>query len=119
MGFISDAMSQLKHGKRLIPHVVDELARTNPDHVFAMVPKTSNLADGFQEITIKSFARAVDEIAHRVESATGKSTKFDTIAYIGPSQSSLGVAQRINTDTDSGPAVLRDSFGCCEGRLQG
>ncbi|KAL8829644.1 MAG: hypothetical protein Q9191_001895, partial [Dirinaria sp. TL-2023a] len=80
----SKATTQVEYGKRLLPALVDECARTNPEYVFAMIPKTADLADGFRDITIESFARAVNEVAHRIDSTAGKSTKFDTIAYIGP-----------------------------------
>lgn len=77
------------YGHRLIPSLVDEYAKKDPDYVFAKIPKTANFADGLQNITISTFARAVNEIAWRCESAFGKSTNFDTIAYIGPSPSIL------------------------------
>ena len=73
-------------GHRLIPTLVDDYARNEPDYVFALVPKTSDFADGLTEITISAFARAVDEVASRIDSKIGKSTNFDTIAYIGPSE---------------------------------
>lgn len=79
--------SQAEHGKKLIPHLVDDLAQTKPDHIFAVIPKTTKIADGFQNVTIRSFARAVDEVAHRIDSSIGKNTDFETIAYIGPGQS--------------------------------
>ena len=77
----------LDYGHRLIPSLVDEYAKVDPDYVFAKIPKTTNFADGLQDITISTFARAVNEVAWRCESVLGKSTDFDTIAYIGPSQS--------------------------------
>ena len=76
-----------EYGHRLVPTLIDEYARTDPDYVFAMIPKTDDFADGLQKITISAFARAVNEIASRIDSGFGKSTNFDTIAYIGPSQS--------------------------------
>ena len=75
------------YGHRLIPSLVDEYARTDPDYVFALVPKTADFKDGLREITISAFARAVDEVASRIDSRLGKCTTFDTIAYLGPSQS--------------------------------
>ncbi|CAD6576361.1 MAG: hypothetical protein ASARMPRED_007703 [Alectoria sarmentosa] len=72
------------YGHRLIPSLVDEYARNDPEYVFALIPRTVNFADGLQKITISTFARAVNEIAWRCESVLGKSTDFDTIAYIGP-----------------------------------
>ena len=79
----------IDYGHRLLPTLVDEYARTDPDYVFALVPKTADFKDGLREITISAFARAVDEVASRIDSRVGKCTSFDTIAYIGPSQSEL------------------------------
>ena len=79
----------IDYGHRLIPTLVDEYARTDPDYVFALVPKTADFKDGLTEITISAFARAVDEVASRIDSQLGKCTTFDTIAYIGPSQSTM------------------------------
>ena len=80
------ATSNKDYGHRLIPTLVDEYARTDPDYVFASIPRTKDFADGLKSITISQFARAVNEVAWRIESELGKSTHFDTIAYIGPSQ---------------------------------
>ena len=74
------------YGHRLLPTLVDELAQTDPNYVFALLPKTANFADGLKEITISAFARAVNEVASRIDSQLGRSTNSDTIAYIGPSQ---------------------------------
>lgn len=79
------------YGRRLIPTLVDEYAQNDPDYVFAEIPKTANFGDGLQKITISAFARAVDEVASRIDSELGKSTNFDTIAYIGPSQSQIPI----------------------------
>lgn len=49
-------------------------------------PKSADFADGLDDITISTFARAINEVAHRIESMLGKSTNFDTIAYIGPGE---------------------------------
>lgn len=101
------------YGHRLIPTLVDEYARTDPDYVFALVPKTASFADGLETITISTFARAVNEIAWRCESVLGKSKNFDTIAYIGPSQS---LPQRTLTAAEltlnSGSQVLGHCYRC-------
>lgn len=75
------------YGHRLIPNLVDEYAEKDPDYVFAKIPSTTNFADGLKNITISTFARVVNDIAWWCDSVLGKSTDFDTIAYIGPSQS--------------------------------
>lgn len=87
MAAIQTIMPLVDYGHRLIPSLVDEYAKVDPDYIFARIPKTTNFADGLQDITISTFARAVNEVAWRCESFLGKSTNFDTIAYIGPSQS--------------------------------
>ena len=81
--------SSANYGHRLIPTLVDEYAQNDPDYVFALIPRTANLTDGLKEVTISTFARAVDEVASRIDTRLGKSTDFDTIAYIGPSSSHL------------------------------
>ena len=80
-------MAQGKDRSRLIPTLVDQYARTRPDFVFAQVPNTADFADGVKDITIAAFARAVNEVAYRIETRMGRSAQLDTIAYFGPSQS--------------------------------
>ena len=77
------------YGHRLIPNVVDELAKATPNHVFASIPRSAQFADGLQDVTISTFARAVNRAASWIESTIGKGTDFETIAYIGPCQCSF------------------------------
>ena len=86
MTSINTEAPSVDYGHRLLPTLVDELAQTDPDYVFALIPKTASFADGLKEITISAFARAINEVASRIDSQLGKSTNCDTIAYIGPSQ---------------------------------
>ena len=79
---------QPKYGHRLLPRLVDELARTTPNRVFALIPRSAQYADGLQEVTISTFARAINRAAALIESNIGKGTDFETIAYIGPCQCS-------------------------------
>ena len=117
MGSLPKA-SKPEYGKRLLPNLVDDYARTDPDHVFAIVPKSSSFEDGFQDITIRTFARAVSEVAHRIDSVAGKSTKFDTIAYIGPSQSLLlRKSETLSLTPTSGPKVFCHRSWCFESRI--
>lgn len=110
----------MNYGHRLIPSLVDEYAKNDPGYVFAKIPKTTNFADGVQEITIGTFARAVNEVAWRCESKLGKSTNFDTIAYIGPSESILHQRSIVSRLTpSSGSQVLGHCHCWCQGGLQG
>ena len=110
----------IDYGHRLIPSLVDEYARTDPDYVFALVPKTADFKDGLREITISAFARSVDEVASRIHERLGKSTTFDTIAYIGPSQSSLPWNMIVMKLTpSSGSQILCYCTRCGQDGLQG
>ena len=110
----------IDYGHRLIPTLVDEYARTDPDYVYALIPKTTDFKDGLKEITIGAFARAVDEVASRIDSRIGKCTTFDTIAYIGPSQSKLPwnvIAMKLTPS--SGSQIFCYCTRCGKNGLQG
>ncbi|KAI1299559.1 hypothetical protein F5Y03DRAFT_248114 [Xylaria venustula] len=73
------------YGRRLFPHVVDELVRTEPDRECFSFPRSSNAKDGWKKVTFKQYANAVNHVAHRIIANIGKPSKpFPTIAYIGP-----------------------------------
>ena len=82
----NEYIDQPRYGQRLIPKFVDELAKTTPNRVFALIPRSAQYADGLQDVTISTFARAINRAASWMESNIGKGTDFETIAYIGPCQ---------------------------------
>ncbi|KAK3945721.1 hypothetical protein QBC46DRAFT_371464 [Diplogelasinospora grovesii] len=71
-------------GQRLLPSLVDEIAASDPERVFFSVAKTKNPADGFQDITAKAFARAVNRCAWYIEQSLGRGKDFPTLTYMGP-----------------------------------
>ncbi|UPK94825.1 hypothetical protein LCI18_005760 [Fusarium solani-melongenae] len=77
-------MTQIQHGRRLLPSLVDEIAVSDPGRVFYSVTKTNNPADGFQDINAKTFARAVNRCAWYIEKHLGRGQDFPTLAFIGP-----------------------------------
>ena len=74
-----------KYGRRLIPTLVDEMAASNPDHIYASIPRSQDFIGGFDDVTYRILARAIDRAAFWIETKVGKSVGFETIAYIGPS----------------------------------
>ena len=78
-----------KYGRRLIPTLVDEMAASKPDHVYASLPRNKDFTAGFDEITSRDLARAVNRTAFWIQREIGKSVNFDTIAYLGPSKAYL------------------------------
>ena len=75
---------QINYGHRLIPQVIDERAKVNPQGSVWSVPKSSNLADGFRDISYDQVARAINKVAWWIDEHIGKSTTFEKLAYIGP-----------------------------------
>ncbi|KAI1333833.1 L-aminoadipate-semialdehyde dehydrogenase [Xylariaceae sp. FL0016] len=76
-----------KPGHRLLPVVVDEAARDNPDRIVYTVPHlgdSGDSGDSFEDITALRFANAINRTAHWIETHLGRSDSFDTIGYIGP-----------------------------------
>jgi hypothetical protein len=82
------ALTQKKDfGRRLIVSIVDEQARTDPEHVVYRLPLTRNVHDGFRDISAAQLANAVDRTAWWLESQLGKGEKFPTVGYMGPRMS--------------------------------
>ena len=75
---------QPNYGHRLIPQLIDERARSRPQDPVWSVPDSSNLADGFRDISYAQVARAINRAAWWIHENIGKSTTFETLAYIGP-----------------------------------
>ena len=78
-----------RYGERLIPVLVDEMAASTPDHVYALIPRNQDTIGGFDDVTARSLARAVDRFAFWIEDKIGKSVNFETIAYLGPSKACM------------------------------
>lgn len=95
------------YGRRLIPNIIDERARTDPERpVYSIplasvntlelkdtstrgnvhsVPVSSNhVSQGFRDISARIFANAVDRVAWWLDAELGKGSSFPSIGYIGP-----------------------------------
>ena len=72
-----------RYGSRLLPQVVDELARTNPQRIFATIPLSSDLTHGFRDITMLQVSQAVNKCAFWLEDTIGRCTTFETLSYMG------------------------------------
>ena len=74
---------QASYGSRLMPCVVDELSASTPSRVYASVPVSSDLSEGFRDVTFREVAAATNSLARRITAQIGRSETFETIAYIG------------------------------------
>lgn len=106
MATAADAMTgKPQFGRRLLPTIVDQLARTEPDKEWMSVPLSNKASGGWRPITFGQFADAVNRVAailiarhprmqlqtngilstDPVPRASDKYVKrFPTLAYIGP-----------------------------------
>ena len=71
--------------KRLIPNAIDELARTNPNAVFASIPISNDVRNGFRDVTYLDYANAINRAALWLEGELGKTINGEKIGYIAPS----------------------------------
>ncbi|KAF8857823.1 acetyl-CoA synthetase-like protein [Acephala macrosclerotiorum] len=75
---------EVPYGRRLIPTLVDEIAQNDPSKVFASIPKSFDLKEGYVYVTYDKLSRAINRAAAFLEGKFGKSTTFETLAYLGP-----------------------------------
>lgn len=66
-----------------MPSVLDEIAKENPNKLFAAIPRSSDVEQGFRDITVADAARCVNFLAKWIEDKCGSSETFETISYIG------------------------------------
>lgn len=71
-------------GQRLLPSLIDKIARDDPSRVLYSVAKSKDIADGFQDIDARAFAQAVDRCAWHLEKTVGRGEGFSTLLYMGP-----------------------------------
>lgn len=70
-------------GSRLLPQVVDELARSSPERIYASIAIHSDPLQGLRDVTVLELAQAVSHFAWWLDEHLGKSTSFETLAYVG------------------------------------
>ena len=73
------------YGKRLLPIVADELARTNPQRVHASIAVSADLSDGFRDVTISQMVNGANQMAWKTLELFGDSISFETVSYLGVS----------------------------------
>lgn len=73
----------LSYESRLLSQVVDELARSNPERIYATLPLSSDLSQGFHDVTMLRVSQAVNNCAHWLEHTIGRSTVFETLSDMG------------------------------------
>ncbi|KAK7706321.1 hypothetical protein SLS64_007661 [Diaporthe eres] len=70
--------------KKLLPVAIDEIASKEPQRPWVSLPVDDwDLAQGFEDVTFEALANAINKVAHVIEAAFGRSSTFETFAYLG------------------------------------
>lgn len=80
---MSKFQADMPPGRRLLLPLLERIAQTDPERVYASIPKTNYLKDGYTDVTYHELARAVHRAAGWLEDTFGRSSTFETLAYIG------------------------------------
>lgn len=81
-------------GQRLLPSVVDDIARNDPSRVLFSVTRTRDPADGFDDIDARTFSQAVDRCAWHLQGELGRGKGFPTMLYMGPQDVAYAILVR-------------------------
>ena len=64
---------------------MDDIAQKDPEALYAEIPFSPTSFDaGFQKITYRAFANAINAMAWWLDHALGRGKHFETLSYIGP-----------------------------------
>lgn len=86
MRYHNKSKSQPHFADRSVAQVFDDKAKSDPQSIFVKVPvSTKTYADGFCTVNYRRIVDAANHIAHTIERRWGKSSDFECLGYIGPS----------------------------------
>ncbi|PQE13474.1 NRPS-like enzyme protein [Rutstroemia sp. NJR-2017a WRK4] len=81
----SQILIVMSSNPELTPQIVDRLARTTPDALYAEYPNSpQTYAEGYRKITYRDFANAVNGLAWWLRESLGPGDGSQVLAYIGP-----------------------------------
>jgi hypothetical protein len=82
----SASTSSADYGRRLIPHIIDDVASQDPQREIFLSPRSSEPKDGWAPTTFGEYANAINRCARDIVDRYGEAPRggFPTIAYIGP-----------------------------------
>jgi acyl-CoA synthetase (AMP-forming)/AMP-acid ligase II len=72
------------YGRRLVPTIIDQLAASDPDRNFASYPKSSDLTEGFIDVSFSTLSNAINRASWWLAAAMKSTASSDTFAYLGP-----------------------------------
>lgn len=95
---VGPARSRTTYGCRLISHVIDEIASTDPLRECFQMPKTPSTGLTWTIVIFERFANAINRCSHKVINKVGEPAGgFPTICYVGPNNACYLVSQSTNS----------------------
>ncbi len=71
-------------GRRLLPHVIDQIAQDQPERILYEFPRDGVVSHGFQQVSARDYANAINRASWWIEEALGRGVDAETIGYQGP-----------------------------------
>ena len=81
---MSSITSTPNYDGRLLPVLIDEIARDEPSKPgFSFPEADDDLSRGYIDVTYANFANAINQLAWLIEDSLGRPCTFETMAYLG------------------------------------
>lgn len=74
----------MNYGRRLVPVIIDEAAKNTPERIYASIPKSADLSEGFKDINYRTFANAINRASFWLDLHLAKGGISEKFAYTGP-----------------------------------
>lgn len=71
-------------GQRLLPTLIDHYAASQPERTFVAVPVSTDLREGWRDVSYLTYSRAINWCSWWIEEHLGRGEDFETISYMGP-----------------------------------
>ncbi|KAI0441964.1 male sterility protein-domain-containing protein [Xylaria telfairii] len=72
------------YGQRLVPDIIDNVAKNEPLRVFASIPISEDLSDGYIDVTYHAIANAINRASWWLSESLGLANTSEVFSYIGP-----------------------------------
>lgn len=79
---ISSRLNTYPYGYRLLPQLIDERAEANHPRPFASIPISSDIEQGFYDVSYRKFANAINRCAHWLLDTLGRPSSSEVLVYL-------------------------------------
>ncbi|RYC56734.1 hypothetical protein CHU98_g9467 [Xylaria longipes] len=72
------------YGQRSIPDIIDDVAKNEPLRVFASIPVSEDLSNGYIDVTYRAVSNAINRASWWLSESLGLANTSEVFSYIGP-----------------------------------